>query len=178
MGCLTCCCSANDFADRIDQTNFFREAGLQEMSSLLSGTQISVTLLGTRIITSDTLPGSYSVKEFAEKVLEAGARGFNEGNLRTNQRLAGIDLIERLTVIYAEGDTKIAHANIITRILVWLREFSILPNTIRVKVEDHEMGMFVKYRAEEFNRLFNTSYDPRDDVIANREQIRNLPTNQ
>ena len=117
---------------------------LPAINNLLTSAQGSVSFWGKRVITFAGYEGCYSLDELARKVLRAGGQRSASDDLTTQERVAGIEIMNKLRNFYRVTDTKISKANLFTRLLNSIREFSLFPYTPRFHTEDGLMENYFR----------------------------------
>lgn len=141
----------------IDTLNFADK--LSELNNLLINAQGDVSFWGARVITVSGYEGSLSLDKIARKVLQAGGKRSDSDDLTTEERIAGIEITEKLRNYYKITDNKITKANWFTRLINLIREFTLFSYTPRFHTEP--MGSteryFRGYSEEKFVQEFGDS---------------------
>lgn len=133
--------------------NFSNE--LVGLNQILSNAQSNVTFWGKRVVTVAGYEGSISLDELARKVLGAGEQRSDSDDLTTQERVAGIEIMNKLRNFYKVSDTKIAQRNCFTRLLNAIREFTLFPYTPRFHTEDGLMENYFRgYSESKFTQEF------------------------
>ncbi|WP_068466674.1 hypothetical protein [Candidatus Protochlamydia phocaeensis] len=171
--------------DYINSCNFASE--LPAINNLLTSAQGSVSFWGKRVITVAGYEGSFSLDELARKVLQAGGQRSDSDDLTTQERVAGIEIRNKLENLYKVTDTKISQRNWFTRLCNWVREFTFFPYTPRFYTEDGLMENYFRGYSENkfvqefggvkrgmFNEYENSdgSFGPPLRIMAREEAIR------
>ena len=139
--------------DYINTLNFSNE--LIGVNQILSNAQSNITFWGKRIVTVAGYEGSISLDELARKVLRAGGQRSDSDDLTTQERVAGIEIMNKLRNFYQVSDTKIAQKNCFTRLLQKIREFTFFPYTPRFHTEDGLMENYFRgYSESKFAQEF------------------------
>lgn len=128
---------------------------LSTINDLLESAQPDVTFWGERVVTVATYEGSFSLKTLASKISQAALKRCFSDDLTTEERVAGIDLTNKLKAFYQVTDTKIAQTNRFQRFLNWAREFTLSPYTPRFHIEEGSVeGNFRSYSEFRFSQKF------------------------
>jgi hypothetical protein len=94
-----------------------------------------VSFWGSRLIVKGT--SCVYLEDIACKVQDIAIACENERVLLSPaQRIAGLQIVQKLQGFYEETDKQAANANCFTRFLVWLREWTLWPYAIRFYIED------------------------------------------
>jgi len=154
--------------------NIFRHKNLRNESidivnleRFLSGASCKITFWGKRIITAPLFSDSISVDEVAKRTFETACARLEAGDLTLQERIAGLKIEKIIKNFYK------IKGNCFTRILNFIREFTLFPYTPRFFIENdwvHER--FCCYSQEEFRSSgFRSVGSLGEYVIAREEDI-------
>ena len=125
----------SSFQSRLNSLDF--NSQLKAVSELLDQAQIETTFWGGRIVTDKRFTGSVGLDELANRVVKAGDYCIDAlGNISLEQRVAGLDVVDKLKRLYLLSDKEIQNSSLLTRLLNWIREFSFISYTTRYKIEN------------------------------------------
>lgn len=128
---------------------------LKTINNLLNSSLVAVSFWGKRMITVANFKGTMTIDELTNKIFQLGKNRCNLDDLTTEERIAGIEITKKLKTFYRVTDTKILEANWFTRILNFIREFSLFTYTIRFEIESDSIeGYFRGYSENKFKSEF------------------------
>lgn len=160
-----------------------------EINKLLKEAKVEVSFWGTRKVTVEELQGSISLDQLAQHVFLAAGQCSSYDDFPANQRVAGIAIMKTLRSFYKITDTKISQANLFTKGLNYLREFTFIPYTPRFHTEEGLMENYFRgYSESSFKREFGDlkkpgrldyensdgSFGPPLRIMAKEEAIQKL----
>ncbi|MFI0434465.1 MAG: hypothetical protein ACH350_01885 [Parachlamydiaceae bacterium] len=112
---------------------------LPAIHTLLKNSQGSVSFWGNRVITVAGYEESLSLDELVTKMLSASRQRSDLDDLTTQERVAGIEISDKLKNFYQLTDSKISQANWLTKLCNWVKEFTFFPYTPRFYIEEGVM---------------------------------------
>lgn len=128
---------------------------LVEIKNLIESAHAKITFWGGRVIEVNGFTGSVSLDSIAEKILKAGHQRCQADNLTTPERIAGIDIVKKLNTFYQGTDNQVKNANLITKIINWIREFRFVPYyTTRFNFDENAKNYFRAYSEIKFLQEF------------------------
>lgn len=120
---------------------------LPEMRKLFERASVRVNFWGRREVEFFDYDGTLSLKCVVERIYAIALQKSNEGIEPMADRVAGYAIAQCIQKIYTRSDAQVKAANLFTRMLVWLREFSFFSKTPRARIEDGEVrSNFGSYR--------------------------------
>ncbi|QZA58567.1 hypothetical protein [Candidatus Rhabdochlamydia porcellionis] len=138
----------------IDSLNFSNE--LANINQMLSSAQSHVTFWGERVVTVVGYEGSTSLDKLLKKVLcSSGQRSYFD-DLSTQERIAGIEITNKLKSFYEITDVKISQKNRFTRFSNTVTEFMIcsFPCPFHLDALHAVEGYFLGYSKDSFIQEF------------------------
>lgn len=117
-------------------SRLFKEKNLSELNVLLESAECKITFWGHRVISVKGY-GNLLIDESVQRVHQVARRRFVQDNLTTSERVAGIEITERLKNFYRISDHMLAHSNWFTKLLGLIRKVTFRMDTARFYIEDH-----------------------------------------
>lgn len=115
---------------------------LLDVRKLLDKAKVKTTFWGGRILEIDGFTSSISLNEITRKILEAATERPNQSVLTKKEKLAGLEIVQKLRNFYKDTDFELKKANFFTRFFVWIRESSSYTYTLRFYIETLAEGQF------------------------------------
>jgi hypothetical protein len=106
--------------NRADSRSYDPEQ-LESVNNLLKGAQGDVTFWGTRCIKKAGFTGTSSLDVLVQRVSVTSVGALIHGYWSLERRIAGLNIIERVKQLLQQSDRQIQQANVVTRLLVWVR---------------------------------------------------------
>jgi hypothetical protein len=152
-----------------------------------------VTFWGGRVIEAKGKRGSVSLDFMSSRVHAAACDRSHKDDLTLEERIAGLEIVKKLLDFYKETDDQIKTRNFFTRLLLRIREFSVVPYTTRFYLEDFSSQNFRAFSKQKFAELFgpfpqtrpyifdhpasDASFGPPLRICASEETLRALYAN-
>ena len=134
--------------------------------NLMDQAQATTTFWGNRVVKVEGFTGSVYLEDLVRKTLGAARQRVNEDNLTPSERVAGIEIVKKLSKFYRVTDQEIKNSNFFTRLLNWIKEFSFIPYTPRFHLEETAAQDFRAYSKAKFLQAFGGSFGELHDHSA------------
>lgn len=150
------------------------ETNLAEVNRLFFTAQVKTTFWGSRLIVIGGLTGSVSLVTVIEKVYQAACTRRWADDLTREERVTGMDLVNKLKVLYEKTEKEIEVASLFTRFLNWIREFPFISGITVSDRLDTTHKQFRMYSGRSFQRDFGgaDSQDSTAQILILEEVIR------
>lgn len=119
---------------KVNGCNFAKN--LVEVENLLKSAQGKVSFMGERVITVYGYSGSFSLNEIAHKTIQASNYRRNANDLTFHERQAGQNIVNKLEELYKTTDNQLEGENWLTRLLNFIREFSLISYNEQFLIEN------------------------------------------
>jgi hypothetical protein len=120
----------------------------------------TTTFWGKRIVEVDGFTGSVCLDDIARKILSTSHERCNADDLKTAERISGIDIVKKLQKFYHDTDFEIQNANPVTKLFNFIVEFSNTLYTLN-PAKDLREGIadknFRTYSTNKFFQQFRTN---------------------
>ena len=166
---------------------------LEEVRNLLNREpRTKITFWGTRVIQIDGFSGSVSLADLCSKILKISRQRSEADDLTSVERIAGVEIVNKLITFYERTDSQRKTCNVFTRFLIWIREYSLFPYTPRFYLEEDAANRFLGYSQEKFLQTFGGTFSRgtgrfledehpdasggyiNDKIVAKEESVRRL----
>ncbi len=139
---------------------------LEEANNLVTaGVSTGVTWWGAPAIKIEGYEGDIAVKDIANRLLQVGKEKSKTGNITLPERIAAIQLIQKLKLIFTQVDLqkKANEFSLIDRIFIWFQDHNPF-NTIRSEIEEFGEISFLTYSSKGFISEFGGELTEDDQI--------------
>ncbi len=123
---------------------------LVELEQIVRSATVSVTFWGSRVVTAMNSADSVRLDHIARKIVRVANKTAILDALSPEQRIAGVEIIEKLRKLYVASDKQLEKANFLTRFFCWFREscFSAYPYSDELISNVYSQGRTTRYYTE------------------------------
>lgn len=132
---------------------------LYQVADLTRNSKTCISFWGQRLVSVPGYEGFIPLEFLAKKVVAVAQESQWTHGLLFISRSTALDIVGRLQKAYLITDVQIQNSNFLTRLFVWIREFSLFPFTTRFHIEESANPSFRSFDDKQFVEIFG----PLDD---------------